>query len=255
MSTPAKERRDDIIIRFRDVRKTFGEKKVHRGIDLSVRRGETLTILGGSGTGKSVLLKELIGLMKPDAGEVLIDGADVVPMKERDLLAIRRRVGMLFQGAALFDSLTVAENVAYPLLEHFDMDGEALAGKVREKLELVGLDGTQDLMPEDLSGGMKKRVGLARAISTDPEIVLYDEPTTGLDPTNVKKINRLIRKLQEVQGVTSLVVTHDLDSAFAVSDRMAVLHKGRIAAVGTGAELESSEDDFVRQFLAGEAEY
>lgn len=233
------------------LRKTFNDHAVLQGVDLGIEEGELLTILGGSGTGKSVLLKLIIGLLKPDAGQILIDGQDIVPLSEDELLKIRQKIGMVFQGAALFDSLTVKENVAFPLREHTAMTEAAIRDRVGEVLALVGMAGTEEKYPVELSGGMRKRVGLARAIALTPRIVLYDEPTTGLDPRNVDKINELITDLQAKLRVASVVVTHDLHSAFRISDRVALLSEGRIAATGSPMEIGKSEDPIVQEFLAG----
>lgn len=239
------------VVELRGVRKAFGRLHVLDGLDLRVRPQETLTIIGGSGTGKTVILKLMVGLLKPEAGRVLVEGEDLVPLAEEQLFRVRRRIGFLFQGAALFDSLSVGENVAYPLREHTQMDGAQVAARVREVLALVGLDGVEGVAPAALSGGMRKRVGLARAIALAPDLILYDEPTTGLDPQNAEKINALIRDLQRKLGVTSVVVTHDMHSAFKVSDRIALLREGRIAAQGTPAELRGSAEEFVQDFIAG----
>ena len=245
---------EDIVIEFKGVYKSFGDNQVLRGLDLAIRRGEVITIMGRSGTGKSVLLKLLIGLMKPDEGQILVEGQDIVPLSEKSLNKIRSKFGFLFQGAALFDSLTVGENVAYPLRVGpavCDSD-EEMERIVTEKLSMVGLKGIEGLLPEALSGGMKKRVALARAIARGPNYILYDEPTTGLDPTNVNKIIDLMLKLQgEVPGLTSVVVTHDLDSAFKVSDRLAFLAGGKIVAIGGKEEILNSPVAIVRSFLAG----
>ncbi|MEE9220279.1 MAG: ABC transporter ATP-binding protein [candidate division NC10 bacterium] len=231
--------------------KVFDDHQILHGLDLGIDEGEVLTILGGSGTGKSVLLRMVIGLLKPDAGRILIEGEDIAPLPEDELLKVRRKVGMLFQGAALFDSLTVFENVAFSLREHTHMTTAEMRDRVGEVLALVGMAGTEEKFPAELSGGMRKRVGLARAIALTPRILLYDEPTTGLDPRNVEKINELIRDLREKIRVTSVVVTHDLQSAFRISDRVALLSEGRIAGTGTPAEIGKSESQVVREFLAG----
>src|SRR5574341_1043620 len=237
-------------VEFRGVWKAFGRLQVLAGLDLVIHPHETITIIGGSGTGKTVLLKLIVGLLKPEAGQVLVDGADVVPLREDELVRVRRRIGFLFQGAALFDSLSVGENVAYPLREHTQKDDAQIAARVREVLALVGLDGVEGKEPAALSGGMRKRVGLARAVALAPSLILYDEPTTGLDPQNVEKINELIRDLQRKLGVTSVVVTHDMHSAFKVSDRIAMLRDGRIVALGTPEELQRSSQEFVQDFIA-----
>lgn len=242
---------EDLIV-FTGLKKSFGPKVIYTGLDLEVRRGETLTVIGGSGTGKSVLLKCLIGLLQPDAGSIRFDGKELVGLSEEEFIPIRRQIAMLFQGAALFDSLTVGENIAYPIREHFRKMPEAeIADRVAEKLEMVGLPGIEKMKPADLSGGMKKRVGLARAIAIDPAVVLYDEPTTGLDPINTRRINELIVKLNEALDVTSIVVTHDMESAYMVSHRMAMLYDHRIIAKGTVDEMRSSDLPVVRNFVKG----
>ena len=241
----------DVIIRFEDVWKSFGPKKIYEGVNLDVRRGEVLTIMGGSGTGKSVLLKLLIGLHRPDKGRIDVGGRDVTAFSEDELLPVRRQVGMVFQGAALFDSLDVYENVAYAIREHFDWEESEIAEAVAEKLELVGLPGIEAMRPADLSGGMRKRVGLARALATEAEVILYDEPTTGLDPTNTRRINELITEVNERLGVTSIVVTHDMASAFAVSDRMAMLWNRRIEWIGTVDEARAAQGGIVKDFIEG----
>lgn len=240
------------IIEFKNVSKSFGDNKVLIGMNLAIEQGETITIIGGSGTGKSVTLKLLLGVIKPDEGDILFKGKSVVEMEEEALIEMRSRIGMLFQGAALFDSLTVEENVAYPVLEHHKYTDEKVKRIVREKLAVVGLDETQGMYPADLSGGMKKRVGLARAIATDPEVILYDEPTTGLDPANTNRIAELILKLQGKLKVTSVVVTHDMATAFKISNRLALLHNKKIEFVGTVDEVKRSKNPVVQNFIEGE---
>ena len=242
-------------IQFQGVRKAFGAKVVYSGLDLEVRRGEVLTIVGGSGVGKSVMLKMLIGLLKADRGTITFDGQDVTHMKEEQLARVRQRIAMLFQGAALFDSLSVGENVAYGLEEHFRdrMTREERLERVAWALGLVGLPGIEQMRPADLSGGMRKRVGLARAVAVRPEVVLYDEPTTGLDPINTARVNHLITGLQEALNITSIVVTHDMKSVFTVSDRVAMVHSGRIICVGTTDEFRAVTDPRVADFIAGRA--
>ncbi|MDQ7780932.1 MAG: ABC transporter ATP-binding protein, partial [Planctomycetota bacterium] len=220
------------MITIRDLHKTLGGKPVLRGVNLEVRKGETIVIVGGSGCGKSVLLKHIMGIMRPDSGTVAIDGTDITHLPEKELNTVRRRIGMLFQGAALFDSLTVAENVSFALDEHLRLPPDRTRQIVSEKLGRVGLLGAELLMPAELSGGMKKRIGLARAIATEPEIILYDEPTTGLDPIMADVINELILKMQKELGVTSVVVTHDMTSAFKVGNRVAMLYEGKIEETG-----------------------
>jgi phospholipid/cholesterol/gamma-HCH transport system ATP-binding protein len=242
------------VIEFQKVSKAFGANKVLENADLSILQGETITIIGGSGKGKTVFLKLLLGVLKANTGRILFKGHDVGKMTEKEVVAMRSRIGMLFQGAALFDSLTVAENIAYPLREHFKYDEDKIAGIVAKKLALVGLPGIEEMMPADLSGGMKKRVGLARAIATDPDVILYDEPTTGLDPANTKRICNMIVELQQKLHVTSVVVTHDMESAFRVTDRIALISGKRFSFVGTKEEAKKSDDPLVRNFIAGELE-
>lgn len=243
------------IIQFRGVRKAFGPKVVYAGLDLDVYDGESLTIIGGSGVGKSVMLKMLIGLLRPDAGSIRFRGEEITAMGTERLGRLRQQIGMLFQGAALFDSISVGANVAYGLHEHFykQMTEPQIAERVAWALGLVGLPGIEDMRPADLSGGMKKRVGLARAIAVRPEVVLYDEPTTGLDPINTTRINHLITGLARALSITSIVVTHDMQSAFTISDRLAMVHRGRIIASGTPAELQAMKDPRVADFIHGQA--
>ena len=242
------------IIEFKKVSIAFGKNKVIQGLDLSIYPGETITIIGGSGSGKSVTLKLLLGVLYPDSGQIFYEGRDVTLMNEKDLIDMRKEFGVLFQGSALFDSLTVRENIAYPLREHFDYSEQEISRIVAKKLSLVGLPDVEDMMPADLSGGMKKRVGLARAIATDPKVILYDEPTTGLDPTNTQRINRLIVQMQKTLKITSIVVTHDMPSAFQVSDRLALLKEGKICFVGTVEEAKHSTHETVRDFIEGRME-
>lgn len=236
-----------------NVHKRFGPKQVLKGINLKIYDGESLVILGPSGCGKSVLLKHVIGLMKPDSGQVVIDGEDITTFEQKRLDALRMRMGMLFQSAALFDSLNVEENVAFGLRRHTNLSDRAIHHIVSEKLELVGLPGTNYLMPSELSGGMRKRVGLARAIAMEPEIILYDEPTTGLDPIMTSAIDELHLSLKERLGVTSIVVTHDLKSAYRVCDRIALHYGGQIVEIGTREEIINSPNPVVQQFIRGEA--
>jgi phospholipid/cholesterol/gamma-HCH transport system ATP-binding protein len=242
------------MIEVRGLVKGIGRQEILRGVDLTVAKGETLVIIGRSGGGKSVLLKNLIGLMQPDAGEIWIDGENIIGLSERKLAPIRLKVGILFQGGALFDSMTVEENIAFPLYEAGERDPKKVGEKVREMLEVIELDGEEKKMPVNLSGGMKKRVGLARSIIRRPSCVLYDEPTAGLDPVVSDSINRLIRRLQKRFGVTSVVVTHDLKSAFHVADHIAYLHEGRIYFYGTPPELEVSTDPLIQDFMLGRSD-
>jgi phospholipid/cholesterol/gamma-HCH transport system ATP-binding protein len=237
-----------------DLRKKIGQQEILRGVDLEVRTGETLAIIGRSGGGKTVLLKHLIGLMEPDSGEIRIQGQNIIGIKERQLAAIRQKVGILFQSGALFDSMTVEDNIAFPLREAGERDPKVLRSKVAEMLEVMEMEGQEHKMPESLSGGMKKRVGLARAIVRRPSCVLYDEPTAGLDPVVADSINRLIRHLQQRFGITSVVVTHDMKSAFDVADRIAYLHEGRIYFHGTATDLQKSTDPLIQDFLLGRSE-
>ena len=236
-------------IRCVGLEKTFGGKPVLRGLSLEVLAGETLVILGGSGSGKSVLLKHMNALLRPDAGTVEVDGQVVDALGEDELQPVRRKVGMLFQQGALFDSLSVGENVAYPLREHRLLPRAAIPARVREALAMVDLAGIESLMPAELSGGMRKRAALARALVLEPRALLYDEPTTGLDPVVGAKINHLIRDLQRRLGLTSVVVTHDLASAFFVADRIAFLYEGSIRFTGTPAEARAARDPQLHEFL------
>jgi phospholipid/cholesterol/gamma-HCH transport system ATP-binding protein len=243
------------IIEFSNVQKAFGPKVIYRGLDLVVEQGETLTIMGGSGVGKSVMLKLLIRLLDSDGGHIRFHGEDVTQMTESRIRVVRQRIAMLFQGAALFDSINVGENVAYGLHEHYrhEMTEKQIVERVDWALSLVGLPGIEPMSPSDLSGGMKKRVGLARAIAVQPEVLLYDEPTTGLDPINTERINHLIRGLKQAIKVTSIVVTHDMKSAFSISDRLAMVHSGRIILQGTPDEFRGTHDPRVADFINGTA--
>ncbi|MBK6513723.1 MAG: ATP-binding cassette domain-containing protein [Polyangiaceae bacterium] len=241
------------LIRFSGVRKAFGPKVIYRHLDLDIFAGETVVVMGGSGVGKSVMLKLLIRLLEADRGAISFHGRDVMKMRDREVARVRRSIAMLFQGAALFDSISVGENVEYGLKEHFreEMTPAQMAERVDWALSLVGLPGIEHMRPADLSGGMKKRVGLARAIAIQPEVLLYDEPTTGLDPINTERINHLIMGLKEAINVTSIVVTHDMKSAFTVADRMAMVHSGAIILHGTPEEFRFSTDPRVHDFING----
>ena len=243
----------DVLIQFRGVRKAFGQKVVYQHLDLDIERGKALTIVGGSGVGKSVMLKMLIGLLKPDRGNVTFDGKDIGQMGSDELSVLRQRVAMLFQGGALFDSLNVRANVAYGLEEHFRyrMTHQEIEERIAWALELVGLPAIEQMWPADLSGGMKKRVALARAIAVRPEVVLYDEPTTGLDPINTARVNHLIMGLQRKLKITSIVVTHDMKSAFTISDSMAMVQGGRIIAAASAEEFKNLKDPRVHDFIEG----
>jgi len=239
------------VIRIRGLKKRLGPKQVLDGVDLDIEGGETVVVMGRSGSGKSVLLKHVIGLMVPDAGNIEVEGVEIVGMSERELDEVRRRFGMLFQSAALFDSLTVGENVGLGLREHLHLKDAEVRQRVAERLSWVGLASIEAMKPASLSGGMRKRVGLARAVAMDPQYILYDEPTTGLDPITADAIDQLIRSLQKRLGVTSVVVTHDMTSAYKVADRMVMLHDGKIVFSGTPQETRTTTNVVVRQFVEG----
>jgi phospholipid/cholesterol/gamma-HCH transport system ATP-binding protein len=239
------------MIKLLNLHKSFRTQKVLDGLDLEIETGKTTVIIGRSGGGKSVLLKHIIGLIRPDSGEVLIDGKDITRLGDRDLNEIRKKFGMLFQEAALFDSMTVGENVAFPLREHTRMKEEEIRRTVADRLHAVGLTGVEEKMPSELSGGMRKRVGLARAIAMQPQIVLFDEPTTGLDPVMTEAINRLIIETQKNFNLTCVVISHDIQSIFTVGHRIAMLYEGKIIAYGTPEELKASRNPVIVQFLAG----
>jgi phospholipid/cholesterol/gamma-HCH transport system ATP-binding protein len=240
------------LVELRDVRKSFDPKEVLRGVSLALRKGNTLAVMGGSGSGKTVLLRIAAGLLRPDSGQVSLFGTRIDHMREEAMLPIRKRTGFVFQGAALFDSLSVFENVAYPLREHTRMSLGEITDRVHRFLSLVGMPGTDDLLPAELSGGMRRRVGIARALIMEPEVVFFDEPTAGLDPTNARLVAELIATLRAGVCDTAIVVTHDLEFANMVADQMAILHHGRFADLGTPAEIRASANPDVRRFLAGE---
>lgn len=242
------------IIEFVNVHKSFRGQKVLDGIDLKVPRGKTTVIIGRSGGGKSVTLKHMIGLMKPDRGQILVDGEDITILGRTDLNRVRRRFGMLFQEGALFDSKTVGENVAFPLVEHTKVDRQEIEARVAEMLRTVGLPDIEDKMPSELSGGMRKRVGLARALILGPEIVLFDEPTSGLDPIMADAIDQLIHETQQESGRTYVVISHDIQATFKIAHRIAMLYEGRIIAYGSPDEIRASQNPFVSQFLRGTTE-
>lgn len=236
------------LFEIRGLEKRFDGRAVLSGVDLDIHRGELLTIIGRSGSGKSVLLKHLIGLLRPDAGRIVFDAKDVTHLSEREWVGVRTRVGMLFQESALFDSLSVEDNVAYGLREHRVMSEADIRERVAQSLAMVSLPGVQTMMPADLSGGMRKRVALARAIAMRPEVVLYDEPTEGLDPINVTRVYRLLDSLRRELGITTVVVTHNMQAAFTVSERLAFLDEGRVVAVGTPDELRRLQDERLEPF-------
>ncbi len=244
---------DDTAVCFDRVSKAFGAVRVLDEVSFEVPRGRAFCILGRSGTGKSVTLKHIVGLMRPDRGRILVDGEDITGLDSRELSRVRKRMGFVFQNAALFDSITVAENVAFPLRRHTDLGDGEIRAKVREKLEQVGLEGEARKMPADLSGGMKKRAGLARALALDPPILLVDEPSAGLDPLTSHEIDELLLTLKGREGTTLVVVTHNIPSASAIGDELAVLDDGHIIARGTAEELARSEDELVRGFMRSRA--
>jgi phospholipid/cholesterol/gamma-HCH transport system ATP-binding protein len=241
------------MIRIADLHKSFGPKKVLEGVNLEIGEGETMVIIGQSGSGKSVLLKHIIGMLKPDRGRIFIDDVEITGLKEDALQGVLKKFGMLFQGAALFDSLTVGENVAFGLRRYTKHTRKEIETIVSESLEKVGLRGVEQLMPHELSGGMKKRVGLARAIAYKPQIILYDEPSTGIDPIRADSINDLINQMKRELCVTSVVITHDMVSCYKVADRIAMLYNGVIIEVGTPAEIQATGNPVVRQFISGRA--
>jgi phospholipid/cholesterol/gamma-HCH transport system ATP-binding protein len=242
------------MIKIIDLHKSYGENRVLQGVNLTIEKGETLVIIGRSGSGKSVLIKHLIGLIKPDKGEIYVNGVETTCLNEDELGQIRRKFAILFQGAALFDSLTVLQNVSFGLEKYTDFSPERIKDLAREALNHVGLRGVENLMPHELSGGMKKRVGLARAIAYQPEIILYDEPSTGIDPIRADAINDLIIQMKRELRVTSVVITHDMVSTYKVADRVAMLYKGKIIETGTPEEIKGSRNPVVQQFINGAAE-
>ena len=244
----------EALISLQDVHKSFGPQQVLRGLSLDVYRGETLCVIGESGCGKSVLLKHMIGLLHPDSGKVTFDGIDLAEAREPEMVALRTRFGIVFQGGALFDSLNVGENVAFPLREHSKLTEDEITKRVTEKLALVGLTGIEEKRVAEISGGMQKRVALARAIALEPEVILYDEPTTGLDPIMADIINQLILRTKQHLMTTSVVVTHDMVSAYKVSDRIVMMHKGEIVIDGTPERIQRTDDELVRQFIEGNAD-
>ncbi len=247
-------KKGDVIVRCRDVRMSYDGRPVLKGVSLEVRKGETLVIMGGSGHGKSTMLRLLIGAEKPDSGMIEIFGKEITNLTEQELYPIKKRFGVLFQSGALYNSMTVGENIALPLREHTDLDEKIISIIIKLKLELVGLRDFEHLVPAQLSGGMKKRVGLARAIALDPEIIFYDEPGAGLDPVMLAVIDELIMGLGEKLGVASIVVTHEMQSAFRIADRMVLMHGGLILAEGTPEQIRTTSDPVVQQFIQGKAE-
>lgn len=233
-----------------DLYKSFGKQQIHKGINLHIVKGAITYIIGPSGTGKSVLLKQLCGLMPPTSGKVIVDGHDLTTMKADELMEIRKKFGILFQNAALFDSMTVYENVAFPLIEHTKLSKDEISKIVTEKLRLVGLRDIEHKMPSELSGGMRKRVGLARAIALEPEIILYDEPTTGLDPIMCDVVDKLINDTQKNLGITSIVISHDIESTLKIADYIAMLYDGKVVLYGTAEDFKNTDNPYVKQFFA-----
>lgn len=242
------------MIRVVDLHKSFGENKVLQGVNLRLKRGETLVIIGQSGCGKSVLLKHIIGLLKPDRGKVFVDGVDITVLNDDELHQVTRKFGMLFQGTALFDSMTVGENVSFGLQRYTDYSKEKIQEMVKKNLGKVGLRGVEHLMPYALSGGMRKRVGLARAIAYNPDVILYDEPSTGIDPIRADAINDLIIQMKKDMNVSELIITHDMVSAYKIADRIGLLYEGKIIEMGTPDEIRNSSNPIVQQFIHGRAE-
>jgi len=241
----------EIVIKAENVVKRFGSRTILNGINLEICRGETFVIMGGSGCGKSTFLRHLTGALKPDSGKVYLLGKDITNLNEEEMDVVKKKIGMSFQSSALFDSMTVGENVSLPLREHTKLDDNVIDIVVKMKLELVGLRGFEDLMPSQLSGGMRKRVGLARAIAMDPEIVFYDEPTAGLDPIVAGVIDKLILDLSKKLSITTIVVTHDMKSVFSIADKVAMLYEGKVLEVGTPDEIKKSKSAMVQQFISG----
>jgi len=254
MPAPTTSTSTDRALELKGVKKAFGPKVILDGLDLAAERGETFVIVGPSGCGKSVTLKIIMGLLQPDDGRVVLWGNDTTGYNEQQMAPFRSRMGMVFQGGALFDSLDVFENVSFALCMHDICSVDEMRAKVARGLSLVGLPGIEDKMPSELSGGMRKRVSLARAIVMEPELLLWDEPTTGLDPVMTSEIDRLIKEMQDQLGVTSIVVTHDLRSAYSVGDRIGVHWQGQLVAVGTPEQIKNSTNPFVHQFISGSLE-
>ncbi|MFC1548904.1 ABC transporter ATP-binding protein [Candidatus Omnitrophota bacterium] len=241
----------EVVIEVKDLVRKFGDRVVLNGVDLKIYRGETFVIMGGSGCGKSTLLRHIIGNLKPTSGRVVLLGQDITDLDGEELDDVRKKIGMSFQSSALFDSMTVAENVSLPLVEHTKLDKSVIEIMIKMKLELVGLRGFEDMMPSELSGGMRKRVGLARAIAMDPQVIFYDEPTAGLDPIVASVIDKLIIDLSKKLSITSVVVTHDMKSVMAIADRIAMLYEGKVLETGTSSEIKKSKNEMVQQFITG----
>lgn len=248
-----KDKASEIVLDVRNLHKAFGAKVVHRGVSFQLRQGEILGLWGGSGSGKSVILRSIIGLEKPDSGEIVFDGQDITKLSERELIPSRTKIGYVFQNGALFDSLTVEENLSYPLREHTSFSDAQIHERVNRMLQLIDMKGSNSLLPSELSGGMQKRAGLARAIILEPKVILFDEPTAGLDPVNTKRLLDNILKLK-AGGITGIFVTHDIPAAFEISDRIAILYNGRIHVIDTVENMKTSKDPLVRSFVSGTIE-
>lgn len=240
----------EIALEMKNIHKAFGEKKVHQGVSLTLHRGEILGLFGGSGTGKSVLIRSIIGLDIPDSGEIIFEGRDLTKLSERKLFPVRTKIGFVFQNGALFDSMTVQENLEYPLREHTKLKDDEIQKRVDSMLELLDMKDTNDLLPNELSGGMQKRAGLARATILEPSIILFDEPTAGLDPVNTRRLTDNVKKLKS-RGITGIFVTHDIPAAFEICDRIAILKDGKIYAVDTIENIAKSTDPFIQSFVKG----
>jgi phospholipid/cholesterol/gamma-HCH transport system ATP-binding protein len=240
--------KNDIALKIKDIHKAFGEKKVHQGVSFELRRGELMGLFGGSGTGKSVLIRSIIGLETPDSGSIEFENQDLTKLSERAMIPVRRKIGFVFQNGALFDSMTVEDNLSYPLREHTKLSAAEIKERVEVMLGLIDMKGSNDLLPNELSGGMQKRAGLARATILDPEIILFDEPTAGLDPVNTKRLIDNVKKLKE-RGMTGIFVTHDIPAAFEICDRIAILKNGTIYTIDTVENIENSKDPEIRAFV------
>ncbi len=250
-TTPTHKISDEVVIEMKGIHKAFGEREILKGVDIKVRRGEVMVLLGGSGTGKSVSIRHIIGLLKPDQGDVLIDGESMVHASKKRMEKLRGRMGVLFQSGALINWLSVYDNVALPLREHRLVKDDEIDAIVKEKLKYMGLMPAMNLLPSNISGGMKKRAGIARALTTNPEILLYDEPTSGLDPVLSQVFNELVRKVQRELNVTQVVVTHDMASAYYIADRITFLYQGQVEMVGTPDEIRNTDNPVVQQFIQG----
>lgn len=244
--------RSETVLSLKNLTKSFGPKQVLRGLSFELRKGEILALFGGSGTGKSVILRSIIGLTRPDGGEVVFEGRDVSRLNEEQLVDVRKKIGFVFQNGALFDSMTVEENLAYPLQEHTALSAPEIKERIREMLDLIGLKGNENLLPASLSGGMQKRVGTARAIILHPQVILYDEPTAGLDPSNTQRLLELMKDIRKRENNSAIFVTHDIPAAFEVADRVAILYNGRIHTIDGVEGIRNSKDPFVQAFLTGE---